>query len=145
MSQIGPNRLRRGLMSAALLAGPTSALAGSARPSAVVVEQTYLKAEPGLVDSLTRYLVANWFVMDQRGVETGIFTNYALHQAMDAEPDWDLMMAVGYPQAAGYADPATQAAFTAIRAAHREVLIDGRNLRALGRVVRQHRFRVVGP
>jgi hypothetical protein len=115
---------------------------GAAAPT-VMVEQTFLKARPGTLADLQRYIVANWFAMDSAGVEKGIFTSYQLFKAIDANSDWDLVMVVGYPQLDGYNDPATQAAFKAIRTAHRELAIDGKTLKDLGEIVQHHRLQLI--
>lgn len=109
----------------------------------VLYEQTYLKAKPGRRADLVRYVTTNWFAMDRKGVEQGIFTDFWLLEEADANPAWDLVMVVGYPQLAGYDDPATTAAFTAIRAAHVEVRIDGRGLDDLGTIAEHRRLRIV--
>jgi hypothetical protein len=110
----------------------------------VLYEHTFLKAKPERRDALLRYIVANWFTMDRAGVKQGIFTSYQLLEEIDEIKDWDAVMVVGYPQAQGYEEPKTTAAFKAIRAAHTEQLIDGFSLKDLGDIVRHHRLRVRG-
>lgn len=124
---------------AALSAMPAAA---AAAPT-VLVEQTYLKALPGKRQALIGYIRSNWFAMDARGRDAGIFTSFALYEDIDENADWDLMVAVGYPQAQGYEAPATKAAFDAIRKAHVEVLEGGLGLKDLGAIVRHHRLRLV--
>lgn len=131
------------LPGAALAAVPSPAPTPAPIPTpTLLIEQTYLKSMPGERESLRRFIIANWFAMDQRGVEQGIFTFYQLLETVDTNPDWDFVVAVGYPQGEGYEDPATQAAFKAIRAAHRETAIDGKTLKALGTIVQHHRLRL---
>ena len=136
---------RRSLLSAPLVltAGAGSAAATKVAAATVLVEQTFLKAEPGCRADLARYIEANWFALDRQGVARGIFTSYALYEDIDANAEWDLMVAVGYPQAEGYEDPATQAIFKALKAAHVDVPINGRSLAALGRIVAHHRLRLM--
>ncbi|KPF65907.1 hypothetical protein IP88_13170 [alpha proteobacterium AAP81b] len=126
-----------------LAAGGAAASTASGATPTVLIEQTFLKAEPGRRADLARYIEANWFVLDRQGVARGIFTSFALYEDIDANADWDLMVAVGYPQPQGYDDPATQAVFKALKAAHVDVPIDGRSLAALGRIVRHHRLRLM--
>lgn len=142
---------------ALLAAAPLQAAApiATARAAPGMVERTYLKAQPGRREALARYIEANWFAMDRIATERGLFRSYALHAnanadaAADADPpsgaaaDWDLVVTVRYASDQGYADPATRRAFDAIRAAHREILIDGRGLRDLGAVVRHERLRAL--
>ncbi|QHL90891.1 hypothetical protein GVO57_08750 [Sphingomonas changnyeongensis] len=118
----------------------------SATTAPGMVEQTYLKAEPGARAALARYIVANWLAMDRVATEQGWFDGYTLHENADGDAaGWDLLVTVHYRSADGYADPATQAAFEAIRRAHREVSIDGRRLAQLGRIVRHQRLRPIAP
>lgn len=131
------------LISGALLPVTAAATPVGATAPTVMVEQTFLKARPGTLADLQRYIIANWFAMDSAGVKKGIFTSFQLFQVIDANTDWDLIMVVGYPQMEGYNDPATQAAFNAIRAAHRELAIDGKTLKDLGEIVRHHRLRLI--
>ena len=60
-----------------------------------------------------------------------------------ADGDWDLLVEVGYPTPAGYDDPATQAAFGAIRAAHKLVPVEGKTLRELGTILGTERLPVL--
>ena len=131
------------LIGGALLPVTAAATPVSATAPTVMVEQTFLKARPGTLADLQRYIIANWFAMDSAGVEEGIFTSYQLFKAIDANTDWDLVMVVGYPQLAGYSDPATQAAFKAIRMAHHELAIDGKMLKDLGEIVQHHRLQLI--
>ncbi len=156
------NLQRRSILTATVAAtglAPLAAIATTpAKPTkkTVAIEQTYLKASAGNYAALIAYLKANWFVMDQRAVEQGFFNSYQLmtNECADANgesksqdckltTDWHLVMVVSYPQALGYDDPATKAAFDAIRRAHKEVLIDGKNFKALGAIVLHQRYQVL--
>lgn len=140
-----PDLTRRGALLAAGLGtiAAASTPARAAPAATVLIEQTYLKAIPGKRADLIAFITANWFAMDRIGVERGLFTSYRLFADIDDNPDWDLVMVVGYPQPEGYEQPATKAAFDAIRAAHRQVLIDRQGLGDLGRIVRHHRLKSV--
>jgi hypothetical protein len=107
-----------------------------------VYELTFLKAKPGLRAAMVRFVVANWYPIDQRGVEQGLFTEYRLFEAVAENDAWDAMMMVGYPQELGFADPATAAAFATIRTEHQTVLIEGKRMRDLGAVVSSTRTRI---
>ena len=109
-----------------------------------VYEHTTLKAKPGRRDALRRYIAANWFVMDQKGFEQGIFTSYWLLEDTETDGSWDYMMVVGYPQPLGYSDARTIAKFQAIRRAHDEIKIDGLGLGDLGSIVENRRVKRVG-
>jgi hypothetical protein len=130
----------------AALATVRSATAAETKSSAttVLIEETFLKANDGLRKDLADFITKNWFAMDEEGVKQGIFTSYWLMEDIDENADWDLVMAVGYPQLGGYEEPTTKAKFNAIRAAHKEVLINGNNLKALGKIVRHHRLKING-
>lgn len=135
---------RRGLLAAAAVAPVAATAVGAATPATVLVEQTYLKSAPGKRAELVEYITANWFAMDTKGRDAGLFTDFALYEDIDANADWDVVMAVGYPQGEGYEASATKAAFDAIRKAHVEVLVDGLGLKDLGTIVRHHRLRRTG-
>ncbi len=135
---------RRGLLAAAAMAPVATTATRGATPPMVLVEQTYLKAAPGKRAALIVYIKANWFAMDAKGRDAGLFTDFALYEDIDANADWDVVMVVGYPQGEGYEAPATKAAFAAIRKAHVEVPVDGLGLKDLGTIVRHHRLRRTG-
>jgi hypothetical protein len=121
------------------LAGALAMPAIAADPPAAASEWTFLKAEPGAVDALARFIEANWFAMDAIAVERGLMSRYALFESRDDGADWDLVVVVDYPQAEGYAG--IRAAFEQIRADHQTVPIDGRRLPELGRIVGSRRLR----
>jgi hypothetical protein len=120
------------------------ASAKKAEAKTIMIEQTFLKAKPELRADLAAYIQKNWFVMDQEGVRQGIFTSYWLMEDSDENADWDLVVAVGYPQPAGYEDLETKRKFKAISDAHKEELINGRKLNELGAIVRHHRLKLIG-
>ncbi|WP_404371028.1 hypothetical protein AB5I39_03110 [Sphingomonas sp. MMS24-J45] len=127
----------------ALLAA-VSAPATSAPTRAI--EHTYLKALPGQRPALIRYIRDNWFAMDRIGRSQGLFTSYRLLErdgAEDPAAEWDVVVAVGYPDPRGYDAPGVAARFAAIRAAHREIRVNGRGLPELGRIVRSERLHPV--
>jgi hypothetical protein len=133
-----------GATAALTTTAPATAAATKSSATTVLIEETFLKANDGLRKDLADFITKNWFVMDEEGVKQGIFTSYWLMEDIDENADWDLVMAVGYPQLGGYEEPATKAKFNAIRAAHKEVLINGNNLKALGKIVRHHRLKISG-
>lgn len=95
---------------------------------------TWLKANPENAEMLYQYLSLNWLVMDQKAVEQGVFVAYQLLENSGDEDDWDFLMIVTYKDDKGY--NGVKAEFDAIRAAHKEVLVDGKSLRQLGKIVR---------
>ena len=108
------------------------------------ITQTYLRAAPGKRAALIAYIEANWFAMDRIGIQQGLFTSYTLlERADDSEADWDVIVAVGYPTAQGHDAPGIADAFKKIRAAHREIKIDGQSLAQLGTIVRHHPLTLV--
>ncbi len=103
------------------------------------ITQTYLRAAPGKRAALIAYIERNWFAMDRIGIRQGLFTSYALMERADSEPaDWDVIVTVGYPTAQGHDAPGVADAFKKIRAAHREIKIEGQGLAQLGTIVRHH-------
>lgn len=124
-----------------------AAAAHHAEPASVVqtsetavVERTRLKANPGEREALGRFIVANWFAMDEVAVRQGLFTSYRLLENPDTDGDWDWVVEVGYPNPDGYSNPEVQSQFQAIREQHELVLIDGKSLRELGRVIGTERL-----
>jgi len=130
------------------LALPSSALSmtqeagteAKSTQSTKVVQRTLLKANPGERDALAKFIVANWFAMDAAAVSQSLFTTYRLLENPIKDDSWDFVVEVGYPTTKGYDDPATRAGFEAIRTAHTTVLVDGKSLRDLGRVVGSERL-----
>jgi hypothetical protein len=126
----------------ALALKPVAAMAATA--GTAVVEHTYLKARAGRRDALITYIERNWFEMDRKGMQAGIFTFYQLLEEVTdkANSEWDLIVAVGYPTAAGFDDPKAKTVFKDIRAQHKEVAVDGLTMKDLGAVVKSHRVRL---
>jgi hypothetical protein len=112
-------------------------------PGTKLYEHTFLKAKPGLRAELGRFIATNWFAMDQKGLEQGIFTSYWLLEEKEDNEAWDYVMVVGYPTELGYGEPRATELFQAIRKAHVGVKIDGKGLRELGDIVGNHRLKLV--
>jgi hypothetical protein len=128
----------------ALAAVPARAEKLATAATTVLIEQTYLKANEGLKDDLRTFIEQNWFVMDQKGVEQGIFTSFWLMEDVDENAAWDFVMAVGYPQLEGYENADTKPKFDAIRTAHVPVPVNGKTLKDLGKIVQHHRLKLGG-
>lgn len=111
-------------------------------PGTRAFELTFLKAKPGLRAQLGRYITANWFAMDSKGLEQGLFTCFWLLEETEENAAWDYVMVVGYPTDLGYGDSRTVTLFEAIRKAHVETRIDGKGLRDLGDFVGNNRLKV---
>lgn len=124
-------------------AEPAHAPAPAQTRATMVVEWTRLKALPGERANLTSFIFLNWFAMDAKAVEQGLFTSYRLIANPATDGDWDLLVEVGYPTPSGYDDPATQAAFGAIRAAHETVPVAGKTLKELGTILGTERLPVL--
>jgi ABC-type transport system substrate-binding protein len=102
-------------------------------------EMTYLKAQPGQERALAEFIRRNWFAMDALAQNQGLMAEFELQAApATSKLDWDLMVRVRYPHPNGYAAIASE--FEAIRNAHQPVLIDGKSLPQLGRIVRSEQF-----
>lgn len=131
----------------ALAAGPTIAAppaadAETAAPAAprqerVAVELTFLKALPGERERLVRFIELNWFEMDRIAVEQGLMREYRVLDTGEDEGDWNVLVEVVYRDERGYAGIVE--AFERIRAAHPTVLVDGKSLPALGKIVSSRR------
>jgi hypothetical protein len=136
--------LTLGLASMGALSMPATAVAAAGiAPKTVLYEHTFLKAKPGLRADLGKYVKANWFPMDQLGLEQGIFTSYWLLEETGDNALWDFVMVVGYPTSLGYGDPETTKKFNAIHKAHTDAKINGQSMRELGDFVGNHRLKIV--
>lgn len=128
--------------SLAVFVSPALALAGTKSPEpaveagasdARVVTMTYLKSTPGKLGQLERYVRANWFAMDEIAVQRGLFVSYLWLDTGTDEGPWNAIVMVTYRNERGFAGIADD--WSEIKAAHREVLIDGARQADLGRVV----------
>ncbi|MFN7219581.1 MAG: hypothetical protein ACK5UX_02950, partial [Burkholderiales bacterium] len=118
----------------------TAATLGSPAASQAAVravEFTYLKSQPGERDNLRQAIVANWLAMDAIAVQQGLMVDYKVFDAGNDDGEWNIKVMVVYPDARGY--DGVREAFEKIRAAHKPVLINGKSVRDLGRVVRSQR------
>jgi hypothetical protein len=97
------------------------------------VELTFLKSNPGDRERLKQFIASNWFAMDAIAVKQGLMSAYTILDAGDETGDWNLIVKVTYPNEKGY--DGIQEEFNKIRQAHKTVLVDGKGLRDLGRIV----------
>lgn len=118
---------------------PSPAIARSAEAATRAVEMTFLRSlDPDPVRA-ARFIRANWFAMDAVAQARGLMTFFSLH--IDAEPrdDWNLVVQVGYPDPRGF--DSIRAEWAGIVAAHDTVLIDGKRLPDLARILGTRRLR----
>jgi hypothetical protein len=125
-------------MAALALAPSAPVQAKAVLPDGASVELTFLKATDGDTESLCRFITQNWFEMDKIAVEKGLMTEYRLLRSTGTDPDWDVLVVVGYPNVDGYSGIALE--FEAIRAAHTTVSVNGKTLRQLGAIVSSRRL-----
>jgi hypothetical protein len=119
------------------VAGPVPR-AGAA-PGAVW-QFTYLKALPGELARLERFVERNWFVMDARARAAGYIVDNQLLRGGGADTTWDLLEVSFYRDSLQHAQ--VDSIFrTIISPQHRVELIDGKGFRALGRVVKEETLR----
>jgi hypothetical protein len=97
------------------------------------VELTFLKSNPGDREKLKQFIVNNWFVIDEIAVKQGLMSAYTILDTGDDTGDWNLIVKVTYPNEKGY--DGIQEEFNKIRQAHKTILVDGKGLRDLGRIV----------
>jgi hypothetical protein len=138
MAESSKRDLGFGFMAALALATSSPVQAKAALLSAASFELTFLKATDGDTASLCRFITKNWFVMDKIAVERGLMTEYRLLRSTGADPDWDVLVIVGYPNVDGYSGITLE--FEAIRAAHTIVPVNGKTLRQLGVIVSSRRL-----
>ncbi len=127
-----------GILAALASATSSPVQAKAPSPSATSFELTFLKAIDGDTVSLCRFITQNWFEMDKIAVERGLMTEYRLLRSTGADPDWDVLVIVGYPNVDGYSGITLE--FEAIRAAHTTVPVNGKTLRQLGVIVSSRRL-----
>jgi hypothetical protein len=138
MVESSKRELGLGIMAALALAPSAPVQAKAVLPGGASVELTFLKATDGNTASLCRFITQNWFEMDKIAVERGLMTEYRLLRSTGTDPDWDVLVVVGYPNVDGYSGIALE--FEAIRAAHTTVPVNGKTLRQLGAIVSSRRL-----
>ena len=111
-------------------AADTQAAAATTR---VAVELTFILAKPGERERVVKYIERNWFAMDAIAKTQGLMDDYRVIDTGSDEGPWNVLVEVTYRDARGY--EGVREAFENIRAAHREILIDGKRLRDLGKIV----------
>jgi hypothetical protein len=129
------------LLLAGMAAPSGAATPGATTPSAEVpvadgrraVELTFLKSLPGERENLKSFIALNWFAMDKIAKEQGLMQAYTVLDTGSDEGAWNVLVSVTYSDARGYVGIVD--AFERIRRAHRTVLVDGKGLRELGRIV----------
>jgi hypothetical protein len=120
--------------------GAGVAVAASLRASVPIppvrraVELTYLKSNAGMRDQLRRFIVLNWFAMDKIAKERGLMQHFRVLDTGSDDGEWNVLVVVTYLNDRGY--DGIKPEFEAIRTAHQTVLIDGKSLSDLGRVVK---------
>jgi hypothetical protein len=106
------------------------------------VEMTYIQAKPGKREQMKRFLVANWFSLDEIAVNQGLMHGYRLlDTGEDAKREpkaWNIIVVSTYRDAKGY--EGIKSEFEAIRKTQRKTLIDGLDFRDLGQVVESHQL-----
>jgi hypothetical protein len=90
------------------------------------------------LSQLERYVRANWFAMDEVAVNRGLFVSYLWLDTGSDEGPWNAIVMVTYRDTKGFAG--IEKDWREIKAAHREVLIDGAKQADLGRVVESREF-----
>lgn len=109
------------------------ALAAPMPPMRQAVQLTYLKAHAGERARLRRFIVLNWFAMDKIAKERGLLERYRVVETGRDDGQWNVLVMVTYTNDRGYEGIKTQ--FEQIRQAHQTVLVDGKALADLGRIV----------
>jgi len=106
---------------------------GAAATASRTVTLTYLKAAPGRLAHLERYVRANWFAMDAAAVRQGLFVSYKWLDTGRDDGPWNAVVIVTYNDDKGFAG--IEERWGPIRSAHEEVRPDGLAWRDIGRVV----------
>ena len=106
---------------------------GAAATASRTVTLTYLKAAPGRLAHMERYVRANWFAMDAAAVSQGLFVSYKWLDTGREDGPWNAVVIVTYNDDKGFAG--IEERWGPIRSAHKEVRPDGLAWRDIGRVV----------
>ena len=101
--------------------------------AARTVTLTYLKAQPGRLAQLERYVRANWFAMDAEAVRQGLFVNYEWLDTASDDGAWNAIVRVTYGDDKGF--EGIEQRWAPIRAAHKEVRPDDLGMKDLGQVL----------
>jgi hypothetical protein len=102
------------------------------------VEHTFLQANPGERENLTKFIVTNWFAMDKSAKAQGLIDNYRIFDTGTDEGPWNVLVVVTYRDEKGYDGIAE--AFEKIRKQHKVVPASGKLLPQLGRIVDSKRL-----
>ena len=105
---------------------------------APVISITYFRATTGDVESLRESIRKNVFSMDQRAVQAGAMKGAHLLTRGTTPGDWDVAIVDEYSDRCQL--ERVSEAFREISASHVPVLVNGKRLQELGRVVRSQRF-----
>jgi hypothetical protein len=110
----------------------------SAEPETKAVELTLLRSIDPDPNLAARFIRANWFAMDAIAQARGLMTFFNLHIDPNPREDWNLVVQVGYPDVRGF--ESIQPHWAEIVAAHKTVLIEGKRLPDLARVLGTRRL-----
>lgn len=123
-----------GLSLVGLAVSIASARPAPSAPTPPVWRLTYLKARPGEVDRLATFIARNWFAMDSAARVDGHIVDYQLLRGSPADTSWDLVEITVFADSAQ--DARADSLYAAVyRPRHRVVLVEGKGLAALGRIV----------
>ena len=93
----------------------------------------FLKAAPGRLAHLERYVRANWFAMDAIAVRQGLFVSYKWLDTGRDDGPWNALVIVTYNDDKGFAG--IEERWNSIEPTHKEVRPDGLAFEDVGRVV----------
>jgi hypothetical protein len=94
---------------------------------------TYLKALQGERENLKKFIQRNWFIMDSIANRQGLIDSYKLLESM-GNAEYDFSVVVVYHSPLGY--EAIKESFEKIRISVPVTLVDGKGLKALGKIVK---------
>jgi hypothetical protein len=141
-------RRQIGILGLAGLAVPATGTALAAPAKAPVrVQQTYLHAFEGKRAQLGKFLELNWLVWYGKAVKQGLLSHAVLYETTEPgieESGYkiDYIFEIGYLTKGGYSDVIDK--IQVIAAAHKLVLVDGEDLRGLGKVKDERQLVVRG-
>lgn len=97
------------------------------------VALTFLKSLPGQRDALKKFIVLNWFAIDEVAVRRGLMAAYSIMDTGSDNGVWDLVVKDTWTDTRGFEAIADE--FRKIGKSHETVLVDSKNFRELGAVV----------
>ncbi len=136
MTTLDPRRRMALIMATCAPAALARAAAQDSTPRGArqrAVALTFLKSLPGQREALKKFVVLNWFAVDEIAVQRGLMAAYSIMDTGSDDGAWNLVVKDTWTDIKGY--PAVAEEFLKIGKTRETVLVDSKNFRELGAVV----------